>query len=229
MDGISIEGTTLKISASGEHRNTVIFLHGLGQSNSSWAQTFLRDFTPHLPHTTWLLPQASPKPVSLNKGRRRPCWFDITTLPPADDDYDEEGVADAVCILEDIILGQVHAGIDSRNIVLAGFSQGAATCLITGLSSLHELGGIVSLSGWIPLPTREHILLIEGSMPILWCHGELDTEVPIAYGHDAMTFLREDLQMPEGQLQLKLYEDLEHATHDKEMGDFLRWLRETLH
>ena len=49
----------------------------------------------------------------------------------------------------------MHAGIDSRNIVLIGFSQGAALSLMVGLTTLHELGGVVSLSGWIPCRMRD--------------------------------------------------------------------------
>jgi len=55
----------------------------------------------------------------------------------------------------DIIDTQVHSGIDHSRIVLVGFSQGAALSLMVGLKALPELGGLVSLSGWIPPRVRD--------------------------------------------------------------------------
>jgi lysophospholipase-2 len=36
-----------------------------------------------------------------------------------------------------------------------GFSQGAALSLLVVLTTLHELGGVISLAGWIPHSGRE--------------------------------------------------------------------------
>ena len=57
--------------------------------------------------------------------------------------------------IEQLILSEVHIGIDPERILLAGFSQGAALCLMTALTTLHDIGGVVSLSGWIPHRIRE--------------------------------------------------------------------------
>lgn len=92
--------------------------------------------------------------VELILGQYRPSWFDIARLPPDKDEYDQVSIAASVSVIEDLILAQVHAGIDSRRIILVGFSQGAALSLMTALTSLHDLGGVVSLSGWIPHKAR---------------------------------------------------------------------------
>jgi lysophospholipase-2 len=100
--------------------------------------------------------------VSVNQGHRRPSWFDIRRLPPGSSEFDEHGLSESVALIENLILSQVHAGIDSRRIVLAGFSQGAALSLMVALTTLYFLGGVVSLSGWIPPPARHvsaHIIL----------------------------------------------------------------------
>jgi predicted esterase len=57
--------------------------------------------------------------------------------------------------VEGLIQAEVHRGADPRRIVLMGFSQGAALSLLVTLTTLHELGGVISLSGWIPHRGRE--------------------------------------------------------------------------
>lgn len=92
--------------------------------------------------------------MSYNQGERRPSWFNIRRLPPGPEEFDEAAISQSVAAIENIILGQVHAGIDSRRIILVGFSQGAALSMMVSLTTLHELGGVVSLSGWIPARVR---------------------------------------------------------------------------
>lgn len=92
--------------------------------------------------------------MSLNQGHRRSSWFDIAQLPPGPNEFDEHGLSESVGLIENLILSQVHAGIDSQRIVLVGFSQGAALSMMVALTTLYFLGGVVSLSGWIPPPAR---------------------------------------------------------------------------
>jgi predicted esterase len=90
------------------------------------------------------------RPVSFSKGESRPSWFNIWNLPPEQDEYDENCIRESVELVEQLILGEVRAGIDLSRIILVGFSQGAALALMTALSVDLRLGGVVSLSGWIP-------------------------------------------------------------------------------
>lgn len=56
--------------------------------------------------------------------------------------------------LNQLITAEVDAGIPSDRIVLGGFSQGAAMSLLTGLTSERKLGGLIIMSGWLPLRTK---------------------------------------------------------------------------
>jgi lysophospholipase I len=56
--------------------------------------------------------------------------------------------------IDELITAEVDQGIDPSRIVLGGFSQGGAMSLLTGLTTKHKLGGIVVLSGWLPLRAR---------------------------------------------------------------------------
>ena len=53
--------------------------------------------------------------------------------------------------LSALIRAEVDAGIPAHRIVLGGFSQGGAVALLTGLTSEYKLGGVIVLSGWLPL------------------------------------------------------------------------------
>ncbi|KAJ8090530.1 hypothetical protein PM082_002418 [Marasmius tenuissimus] len=216
---IYVPATTRKTAA-------VIFIHGLGQTNVSWSLLIKEAFATKFPHVEWILPQAETRPVTLNKGQRRPSWFDIARLPPNRTEYDEAGIFQSISRIESLILSQVHSGIDPRRVVLVGFSQGAALSLMTALSSLHELGGVASLSGWIPEMSRQSLTSSSG-LPILWCHGAVDDEIPVERGHEAVNFLRTALGIT-NRVDLKIYPRMKHNICDAELNDLSSWLESIL-
>lgn len=213
------------VPATAQKTAAVIFIHGLGQSNLTWSLLVKEALAPKLPHVEWILPQANLRPVSLNQGQLRPSWFDIARLPPDSREYDESVITESITRIESLILSQVHSGIGSRRIAIVGFSQGAALSLMTTFSTLHELGGVASLSGWIPERAR-HILTPAAKLPILWCHGLADNEIPIICGQDAVGYLRSSLGA--SNLQFRTYRGLAHNICDEELNDLSLWLESVL-
>jgi predicted esterase len=65
-------------------------------------------------------------------------------------------------------------------------------------------------------------------LPILWCHGTNDNEIPAAHGMDAISFVRDTLQIQEEYITYKLYEGLSHRTNDAELADVASWLANIL-
>ncbi|KAJ6604153.1 phospholipase carboxylesterase [Mycena vulgaris] len=212
----------LVIPASQKHTASVIFVHGLGQTTFTWRAMILEGLVPNLPHVEWILPQASNKAVTYYRGMSRPSWFNIATLPPGDAEFDEAAIAESIGIIENLIISQIHRGVDSRRILLVGFSQGAALSLMVALSTLHDLGGVASLSGWIPPRARDQ-MIASPNVPILWCHGTADLEIPIAVGENAVSYLKKHLR---DKVQYKTYPGLEHTINDEEVDDLLAWLVE---
>lgn len=53
--------------------------------------------------------------------------------------------------INELISAEVDAGIDSKRIVVGGFSQGGALALLTGLTTERQLAGVIALSCWLPL------------------------------------------------------------------------------
>ncbi|KAI0252726.1 Phospholipase/carboxylesterase [Lactifluus subvellereus] len=221
-------GTPLRIPATAQRTATVMFLHGLGQTNVAWYGMVQR-MAGQLPNVEWILPQAPSRPVTLNAGHHRPSWFDIRSLPPGYDEWDDAGIASSVTGVEGLIQAEVHRGADPRRIILMGFSQGAALSLLVALTTLHELGGVISLSGWIPHRGREQIVHTEPSLPIFCGHGKNDIEIPTYYSEEAMAFLRDVLRLPTAFLTFKRYEGLAHTINGAEMYDVVTWIQSVLH
>ncbi|KAJ7102410.1 Phospholipase/carboxylesterase/thioesterase [Mycena belliarum] len=209
------------IPATQRHTASVIFIHGLGQNTFTWRAMIMDGLVPRLPHVEWVLPQASSKPVTYCQGMRCPSWFNIATLPPGDAEFDEPAIAESIRVVESLIIAQIHRGVDSRRIILVGFSQGAALALMVALSTLHDLGGVASLSGWIPPRAQE--MVASPNVPILWCHGAADPEIPIVVAANAVSYLRRNLR---DKIQYKTYLGLSHTINDEEVNDLLAWLVE---
>src|SRR5206468_996783 len=86
-------------------------------------------------------------------------WYDILHLDlggagtsgiPRED---EKGLRESQAMVEELIAREVARGIPESRIVLAGFSQGAAMTLMTGLRHPGTLAGLMVLSGYLPIAT----------------------------------------------------------------------------
>lgn len=175
-------GDTVSVSPKNEadQSGLVVICHGLGDT----AEGFV-DVAEHLatamPHLKFILPTAPTQPVTMNMGMPMPSWYDITGL----DERANENCAgiDQSQTRVQQILAEEHAstGLPYRRMVLAGFSQGGALSLFTGmqLPSEQRLGGIVVMSGYLPAAAQFQITPGLEDTPIMHCHGEADPMVVV--------------------------------------------------
>jgi pimeloyl-ACP methyl ester carboxylesterase len=104
------------------------------------------------PPIRFIFPHAPSMPITLNGGYLMPAWYDIAGTDLISR-QDATGIAKserAICALID---QEIARGVAPERIVLAGFSQGCAMALHTGLRYPKRLAGIVALSGYLPLQT----------------------------------------------------------------------------
>ena len=171
------------IHGSGQPTHAIIWLHGLGATAN--------DFPPIVPELglsddrtiRFVFPQAPNRPITVNGGMVMPGWYDIKGVDIADK-QDAVGMAESQKTLEDLINQQIALGISSKNIIIAGFSQGGAVAYHTGVRSQHKLGGVLALSTYIPFAEEvaaEHSE-INIQTPILAHHGTQDPVVPVQLG-----------------------------------------------
>ncbi|PRD19936.1 UNVERIFIED_CONTAM: Lypla2 [Trichonephila clavipes] len=152
-------------------------------------------------------------PVTLNAGYKMPSWFDLKTLD-ADGPEDEEGIKRASESVFQMIAAEEEKGIPSNRIVLGGFSQGGAVAIYTALRCNKPLGGVVALSCWLPL-YKQFPYAAEGNIdiPLLQCHGELDTVVPYKWGRMTHELLKTFMC----NVELKTYKGLCHNSCEEEL------------
>jgi phospholipase/carboxylesterase len=160
----------------------VIWLHGLGASGHDF-----EDVVPMmgLSRVRFVLPHAPQRPVTINGGLIMPAWFDMTGLGGGGES--ERHVREGFELVSALIAREVSRGVPASRIALAGFSQGGAVALFTGVRYPETLAGIVVLSAAELLPaTREAELHpANAATPILFCHGSHDPLVAVERGRAA--------------------------------------------
>jgi phospholipase/carboxylesterase len=159
--------------------------------------------------------------VTLNMGMRMRAWYDIKTLT-AEGRADETGLRESIGRLDALIAAERALGIESRRIVVAGFSQGGAVALHGALRHPEALGGVLALSCYLPLQAVLANELAEANRqtPILMCHGQHDPVLPLALGVAACNWLR----AAGYRVEWKEY-PMQHQVCLPEIQDIAAWLR----
>lgn len=229
MSRLIREGTTMIINASKRHTATVILSHGLGDTAEGWSDAAL-EMSRHLPHVKWILPTAPVNPVTLNGGMRMTSWYDIESLSKSRDLQDCKGIDESTQTLQNLIKQENNKGIETSRIVLAGFSQGGAMSLWTGLqlpsSFSGRLAGVLVMSGYLP---KGHAFALSDHgkvTPVLHCHGTADPLVLPQFAEDSRKHVLEAGHA--GGYELRTYRGLAHSANMQELMDVVQWLDKVL-
>ena len=206
-----------------EAQFSVIWLHGLGADG--------HDFEPLVPElglddlgVRFIFPHAPVQPVTVNGCMPMRAWYDIRS-PQIQQDEDSDGIHASRTMLEALIRREHERGIDSRQLVLAGFSQGGAIALHTGLRHVEPLGGILALSTYLPLAAtfEQERHPANQTVPIFMAHGKNDPIVPLWLAEDSRYFL----EQAGYNVDWHTY-PMQHQIALDEIGDIAAWLRNTL-
>lgn len=182
---------TIDIETAPQPRAAVILLHGLGADGNDFVPIASELQLAAAGPVRFVFPHAPVMPVTINNGYRMRAWYDIlgTELTRRED---EAGLRSSLDAVEALLAREKERGIPASRIVLAGFSQGCAMALLTGLRHRERLGGIVGLSGYLPLAASTAAERSDANAlaPIFMAHGTHDNVVPIARGRDSCELLR---------------------------------------
>lgn len=214
----------VEIQPPGPTTASVIWLHGLGADGN--------DFVPIVPElglgddhgVRFVFPNAPQQPVTINGGMHMPAWYDIAGVDIADK-QDRQGIHASAAEIETVIAREIESGIAAGRVVLAGFSQGGAIALHTGLRHASSLAGIMALSSYLPL----HDSLTAEANPanqdvsICMAHGSQDPVVPITLGRAS----RDQLTKAGYTVDWHEY-PMAHQVCGPEIATIGRWLRERL-
>src|SRR5262245_46805417 len=164
---------------------SIIWMHGLGADAHDFEPIVPELVTPQLPAVRFVFPNAPIRPITVNAGYLMRAWFDITGFG-ASDPQDERGIRASAASIRALIQRENDRGVSTRRIVLAGFSQGGAMAVFTGVRHSERLAGIMGLSAFQALPgtvDAERNAANE-STPIFLAHGTLDPLVDIRRGRE---------------------------------------------
>ncbi|MEL6712449.1 MAG: alpha/beta hydrolase-fold protein, partial [Planctomycetota bacterium] len=134
----------------------------------------------------FVFPHAPSIPVTVNGGMVMPAWYDILSMD-FDRRVDEGGVRASGAALEALVAREMERGVAPGRIVLAGFSQGGAIALHTGLRFPERLAGIMALSTYIAADCdlEAERAPANADVPVLQCHGTEDPVVGFDKGEAA--------------------------------------------
>lgn len=192
---------------------SIIWLHGLGADGGDFAP--IANQMALLVNVRFIFPHAPQRPVTINGGYIMRAWYDVYA-PDLAARQDEEGIRTSAALIEELIAVEKNRGIATHRIMLAGFSQGGAIALHTGLRHEDALGGIIALSTYLPLHQMAKKERSQAGMQtsIFMAHGTSDNAIPLHAGHASASFL-EDLGYP---VELHEY-PMPHSVCNEEIAD----------
>jgi len=214
----------IEVETAPEPSASVIVLHGLGADGNDFIPICDELDLSAIGPVRFVFPHAPTRPVTINAGYVMRAWYDILGAE-IDRSEDETGLRASRGLIETLITRERERGVAASRIVVAGFSQGCAMALLTGLRYPERLAGIVALSGYLPLATTtlaERHSVQEG-LPIFMAHGRQDTVIPIARAiasRDALAAMGHVVEWHEYPMP--------HSVCAEEVADLNRWLLRVL-
>lgn len=202
----------------------VIWLHGLGADGFDFVPIVDELRLPSTLPVRFIFPHAAPRPVTINNGYVMRAWYDIKGFGPERAE-DDQGIRGSEDVVKRYIEQQIAHGIPAGKIVIAGFSQGGAIALQTGLRYRQRLAGIMALSTYLPLraSVAAEAAAENRDIPILMCHGVQDPIVPLQMGAGS----RDVLQSLGYGIEWHTY-PMEHSVCLEEIVEISNWLQARL-
>jgi phospholipase/carboxylesterase len=215
---------TIQVDTGPNPTISVIWLHGLGASGDDFVPIVRELDLAGLPAIRFIFPHAPTMPVTVNNGYVMRAWYDIVGADLSRRE-DEAGLRASQVMVEQLIAQEQARGVPAERIVLAGFSQGCAMTLQTGLRHPEKLAGLLCLSGYLPIHTTVAAERHPANQqtPIFLAHGRTDQVIPIARAEQSRDMLK-SLGYP-----VEWHEYMmPHSVCQDEVEDIGAWMRRVL-
>ena len=210
----------IEFESAPKPRASLIVLHGLGADGNDFVPVCEALKLDAVGPVRFVLPHAPIRPVTLNGGHRMRAWYDILALQGPRRE-DEAGLRQSMLLIQGLIAREQQRGVRPERIVLAGFSQGCAMTLMTGLRHADRLAGLACLSGYLPLAalTAAEASPANRATPIFMAHGQHDGMIALPRAQES----RDALVKLGYAVQWHDY-PMEHSVCLEEIADLNRWL-----
>lgn len=214
---------TIELETAKNPSAAVIWMHGLGADGNDFVPIVNELDLAGAPGIRFVFPHAPTRPVTINNGYVMRAWYDISfgDLEGKTRRADEKGVRESQAQIGELIAREQSRGIAASSIVLAGFSQGGAIALHTGLRHPETLAGVMALSTYLPLADSfaAEASAANQSTPVFMAHGTHDPVVPYSMGNQSRQFLQQ------AGYAVEWHEyPMQHSVCLEEVADIGRWL-----
>lgn len=181
----------IEIETAPNPTHAVIWLHGLGADGNDFAPIVPELDLPAGLGVRFVFPNAPVQRVTINNGMSMRSWYDILVMDLVRVE-DAKGIRASETAIHKLIARENARGIPTSNIVLAGFSQGSAMTLHTGLRLPEKLAGMMALSGYLPLvdTAEAERNSANNATPIFMAHGQYDPVVSLARAEASLAELK---------------------------------------
>ncbi|MEH6470721.1 MAG: carboxylesterase [Halopseudomonas sp.] len=196
----------------------IIWLHGLGADGHDFAPIVPELRLPEQLAVRFIFPHAPSIPVTINNGMVMPAWYDILEMD-IDRKVDEVQLRSSAAAVKLLIDREIERGIDSRRILIAGFSQGGAVNYQAALSYDKPLGGLLALSTYFATADSIEPHPANRQLPIQIYHGSLDPVVPETLGRSSFDTLTAMGYQPDYQTY-----SMEHAVCPAQISHIGQWI-----
>lgn len=200
---------------------SVIWMHGLGANHHDFDSLVPDLWQGNQLPLRFIFPNAPVRPVTINKNMHMRAWYDIYSLADLNRE-DQEGILASQFLVTKLIHDEIEKGTPAHRIILAGFSQGGAMALYTGIRQTHKIAGILALSCYLPLlhEHNEHAQDSNLQTPIFIAHGTHDATLPIFAGKMAYDIIHQT----HPNTQWREYA-MAHEIIPSEIHDIHQWLK----
>lgn len=179
-------------------------------------------FAADMPHLKFILPTAPTQSVTMNMGMKMPSWYDITGLGERANE-NCKGIDESQARIVQILQNEHESTqLPYSRMVLAGFSQGGALSVFTGLQLPQKLGGVLMMSAYLPAAGKLTITPGLEDTSILHLHGLADPLVTMELALKS----KEILTGSKGatNYEMKTYPGLQHSMNNESLADAKKFL-----
>ena len=215
----------IEIDPAGDPAAVIIWLHGLGADGHDFEAIVPQLRLPASLPIRYVFPHAPMRAVTINGGVVMRAWFDIYDVNLTAESVDHDQFRESSDMLKALMEREQDFSVASNRILLAGFSQGGAIVLHTGLHYEKTLAGILALSMHLPSLAQSASSFSDAGrvVPIMMAHGQADPVIPL----DKAIKTRQGLTDLGYQIDWREY-PMPHAVCAAQIEDIRTWLLKVL-
>lgn len=191
----------------------LLLLHGYGSNEED-----LFSFAPELPNDSFVISVRAPYDLQPYGHAWYAIHFDADENKFSDNDQAKESVEILANFIDEIVK---KYPIDTKNVTLIGFSQGAILSYATALNYPEKVAKVVALSGYLNQEILPEVFDTQAisHLKFFISHGAVDQVIPVEWARKAKPAL-EKLSL---EVEYQEY-PIGHGVSPKNFFDFKNWL-----